>query len=247
MEALAVNQDPSHPKTAKTASDSLRFGPLLAIWMALTVLINGGLWAAGFRAGALSAAVEQGAAEAESQGIGVLGDDLIRKAIRTQHDTLPFWTILTFIGDFLIEPLVLALRALSAATAFSAVAALLGRGIDYNKALSDCTLVQGFWVLGLAVRAALMVAFRRGDIETSAALFLPPGAYPALLWLSLAQLDIFAMMGWAALAIGAHRRRQAGWTLALTLTLVLALSESFVRVALGLGMGAAMRLSINLT
>lgn len=231
-------------REAHSDSEPAKFGPALALWMAVTVLIHGGLWAAGFRTVALGTAVEQGAARAEALRVGELGDDLIRKAIRTQHDTLPFWTVLAAIGDFLAEPAALAARALAAATAFSAVAALRGRGVGYDKALADCSAAQGFWVLGLAVHAALMVALRRGDVETSAALFLPPGAYPAAVWLGLRQLDVFALVGWSVLASGARRRGQVGWLGAVAVVVMLGLIEATVRVGAGLTMGSVMRLSV---
>ena len=73
--------------------------------------------------------MEKGAARVESLGIGEIGDDLIRKSIRTQRDTLPFWTVLAMLGDFLVEPVSLAVRALAVATAFGALAALTGRSV----------------------------------------------------------------------------------------------------------------------
>jgi hypothetical protein len=228
---------------AKT-SEPPRFGPVLALWMALTVLIHGGLWIAGFRTSALSAAVEHGAARAEALSLGEVGDDLIRKTIRTQHETLSFWTVLAFLGDFLGEPLALATRAVAAATAFGAIAALRGRVVGYDRALADCAAAQGFWVLGMAVQAALMVVLRRNDVETSAVLLLPPGGYSAVAWIGMRQLEAFALVGWSVVGLGACRRGQVGWPGAVGVVSVLALSEASVRLGLGLGMGAAMRLSL---
>lgn len=226
------------------AAEPHRFGPVLALWVAAAVVIQGGLWLGGFRTTDLTTAVDQGAARVEALGVGEVGDDLILKAIRSQHKTLPFWTVLAFLGDFLAEPTALAARAVVAATAFSAVAALRGRVIGFDRALGGCAAAQGFWVLGLAVRAALMVGLRRGDVETSAALFLPPGAYRALVWLGLRQLDAFVLLGWAALALGARRRGQVGWPEAVVLVVGLGLAEAAVRVGLGLLMGAAIRLAV---
>jgi len=217
---------------------------VLVLWVALTVIVQGGLWLAGFRTSALSGAVDQGAARVEAMGLGVMGDDLIRKAIRTQHDTLPFWTVLAFLGDFLAEPLALTARALTAATAYSALAALRGRTVGFDRALAGCAAAQGFWVLGLAVRAGLMVALRRGGVETSAALLLPAGVHPAWVYLGLRQLDAFTLAGWGAVAAGARRRGQVNWPGAVAVAAALGAFEAAVRVAAGLGMGAAMRLSV---
>jgi len=225
------------------ADEPARFGAVLLLWAALTVALNGGLWLAGFRGAALSAAVDQGAARVESLGAGEMGDDLIRKAIRTQNETRPFWTVLALLADFLVAPAAPAVRAVAVATAFSAVAALRGRTAGYDRALADCAVAQGFWVLGLAVQVGLMAALKREDVETSAALFLDPGTYPAALALSLRQLDPFVLAGWSVLALGAVRRRQVGLPGAVAVVGAFAATEAVIRIASGLLMGAGMRLS----
>jgi hypothetical protein len=220
------------------------FGAILVAWMALTLLIQGSLWFTGFRTTALSMAVEQGAARAESRFIGEVGDDVIRKAVRTQHETLPFWTVIAFLGDFLGEPAWLGARAILAATAFASVAALMGRPIGYDRSLAACATAQGIWVASLALRAGLMIALRRPEVETSAALFLPAGAYPAWLWLILRQADAFALVGWFVMARGGIRRRQVGWWAAFAVCAGIGLLEAAVRVGFGLVVGAGMRLTV---
>lgn len=224
--------------------ESRRFGPVLAFAMGLVVLLNGVQWAVGFRPSVVSGAVELGVAHAETRRIGEVGDDLIRKAIQTQRDTLPFWTTLAALGDFLAEPLALAFRALGVATAFSALAALVGRPVRYDRALAECAGAQGFWVLGLAVRVGLGLALGRTDVETSPALLLPAGTYPAALVLALRQLDPFVLLGWFALARGAWRRGEANLVVALLVCGFLWCGESATRLALGLFVGSAMRLDV---
>lgn len=242
VEALERERAPlaEHP----AGEDGNGFGAVLTLWMGLTVLIVAALWLTGFTTSALTAAVEQGAARAESLGVGEMGDDLIRKAVRSQHDTLPFWTVLTFLGQFLGEPLMLGVRALGAATALSALAALMGRPVGYERALLECSMAQGVWVLGLAVRAGLMMALRRPDVQTSAVLFLDPGTYPAWLWLSVSQLDVFALIGWTVVARGGLKRGQVGLTGALGVCLGLWALEAVVRVGLGAVLGACVRLTV---
>jgi hypothetical protein len=212
--------------------------------MALLVVLNAVQWGVGLRAGGLGEAVELGAAHAETRNAGEVGDDLIRKAIQTQRDTLPFWTTLALLGDFLAEPLVLGLRALAAATAFSALAALVGRPVHYDRALADCAAAQGLWVLGLAVRVGLAAALGRPDVETSPALLLPPGTHPAPLVLALRQLDPFALLGWCTLARGAWRRGETNLFAASAVCGAFWCGESLARVAVGLVVGAGMRLDV---
>lgn len=224
--------------------DSPQFGLILALWVALVLGLNGVIWLGGFRTGALAEGIEQGAAQVESRGIGEVSDDLIRRAIETQHKTLSFWTTLAWLGDFLVEPLALVVRALAAATLFASVAALVGRPVRYELALNQCATAQGLWVLGLAVQAALMIALRRGDIETSLTLLLPQGIYSAAVWLALQQLDLFVVLGWGVLARGAWRRGQVNLAAAVAICLVLWLVEALIRIAIGLVLGAGARLTI---
>lgn len=245
MGTLAPEPETEPPTRPLDAVEPPRFGPILTLWVALVLSLQGALWLAGFRTAALAGAVEQGAARVESIGVGEMADDVIRKAIHTQRETRPFWTVLLFLGDFLAEPSVLAARTVAAATAFSAVAALSGRTVGYGRALASCALAQGFWVLGLAVRTALAFALKSSDVETTAALFLRPGIHPAALALTLQQVDPFVIVGWSALAKGAVRRGQLGWTGAVALSAALALTEAAVRVGIGLALGAGVRLSLT--
>src|SRR3954454_8244314 len=80
---------------------SRRFMPTLVLWTLLTVVTLGGLWVAGFRTRGLIGAVDRGAARIESYRVVELNDDVIRKTIQTQRDTLPFFTVLALLGDFL--------------------------------------------------------------------------------------------------------------------------------------------------
>jgi hypothetical protein len=226
------------------AEEGQGFGTVLLLWTGLTVLILAALWLTGFATSSLAVAVEQGAARVEMVSVGEVGDELIRKAVRSQHATLPFWTVIRFLGDFLGEPTALALRALAAATAFSAAAALSGRPIGYERALAECSAAQGFWVLGLFVSAALMMTLRRHDVETSAALFLPPGVQPAWLVVGLRQLDVFALVGWIVVAYGGCRRGQVGVLGAVSVCVGYWAVESSVRVGLALLIGASMRLCL---
>jgi hypothetical protein len=221
-----------------------RFGLTLLRWMVLVVALQGLLWAFGVRSTALAVAVEQGAARIETRGIGEVGDDVIRKAIRLQRASLAFWTTVALLGDFVVEPLALAVRAIVVAVVLSSLAALIGRPSRFGPALAACSWVQGFWVLGLAVRVVLMLALRRGEVETSLALILPPGSYPASAWVALRQADAFALLGWAALARGGWRRGQVNRATAVLVCALLALGEAALRVGATLVLEAGMRLTL---
>ena len=216
----------------------------LAAWMALTVALQGALWATGFKTAALADAIERGAARAETLRVAEVGDELVRKAVRGQEATRPFWTALALLGDFVVEPLALPVRALAAATLLAGLAALVGRSPDFGRALAENARLQGIWVLGLATRVALAIALRRPGIDTSMALALPPGSYPAPLWVALQQLDAFALVGWVLMARGAWRRGQANLATAALICGGLWLMEASARIILTLIFEAGMRLTL---
>lgn len=228
------------------AGDPARFGRVLLVWVVLVFSLNGVRWIVGFPWGMIAAAVEKGVERAEFQAKGETSDELVRKAIRSQRETFGFWSALAALEDLVIEPLVLAVRGLVVATLFTGVAALTGRVVQYDRALAECVWAQGFWVLGLAVRVVLLIALRRGeaDVETSLAIFLPPGIYPAWAWLALRQLDVFALLGWLALARAGWRRGDANLIAAVLLCGFVGGLELGIRTGIGLLLGAAVRLSL---
>jgi hypothetical protein len=227
-------------------SEPMGHARVLLAWMALLVALNGFRWLGGFPAGSVAEGVEDGVARAEVQARGESTEEQIRKLIRAQRETISFWTALAAIDDFLLEPLVLAGRAVLVATLFTGAAALSGRAVQYDRALGESARIQGLWVLGLALRVALLLGLRRPDreIETSLALLLTPGHHPAWLWLTLRQLDVFALIGWGALAIAGWRRGDASLGAALGLCGLLGLAEVEARTAAGLVLGAATRLCL---
>ena len=239
MDSLPERSGAAVPQSR--AGSAPRSAGILLVWMALVAVLYGVLWLTDVRQRELGLAVERGAAEAESRGIGESSDDLVRKAIRVQRETLPFWTAVAALGDFVCEPLVLALRAATVAVLFAALAALRGRRAGFDTALAQCAALQGLWVLGLAVQVALTVLLRRPDVQTSAVLLLAPGAYSAWEWTALRQLDPFALAGWLAMAWQGWRRGQVGPVAALATCTALALGEMGVRILVAMAIGGGMR------
>jgi hypothetical protein len=209
-------------------------GPWIGLWM----LIQGLLWITGFKTTALSVAIETGAAEVERRAVGEIGEDETREAISDQRKTIRFWTALALVRDFVIGPAGLLLRAMLAAVLFAALGAMRGITTGFGDGLQATAKAQGFWVVGMAVQAALMIVLRRGDIETSAVVALPPGTYPAALWLSLRELEPFALAGWFVMARGAWVRGQSSLAAALLVVGVLWAVEASIRISAALVLGA---------
>jgi hypothetical protein len=201
-------------------------------------------WTAGVPETTIKVAVETGAARAESWGVGETSDDVVRKAIRLQGETLPFWTTIAMLRDFLADPLALVFRALAVTVLFSSVAALTGRPIGFGESLRANSVTQGMWVLGAGVSTALMIALRRPEVETGLTLFLPAGHYDAATWVALSRIDLFALVGWSAMAWGGWRRGQLNLFTAFCLCGTLALLEFALRIAAALAIGASMRLTL---
>lgn len=213
---------------------------MLSVWMSLVVVFHGLIWTTGVPDYELAAAVERGAARVEQRLVGEDSSDVVRKSIQLQRDTLPFWRVIRLVGDFVMAPLGLALRALAVAVAFCAVAALTGRPVRYPEAMRDCVAWQGVWVLGLAVQAVLMLVLRKPHIDTSVTLMLPPRVWGAREWVLLQQLDYFALIGWLGLGWSACVRRQANLWVALAVCCLLAVVEMNIygscRLLFNLGM-----------
>ncbi|MGE3821902.1 MAG: hypothetical protein AB7I30_21015, partial [Isosphaeraceae bacterium] len=177
-------------------------------WVTLVVVLNSVLWFTGVREAALKEAVERGVTRVELRMVHEARESAARKAIKAQRESLRFWTTLALLVDFVFEPLSLVIRATLVATTLSALAALFGRPIDYSRALDDCARDQGYWVLGLGVHVALLVWLCVGDVDTSVAQFLTPGLHRAPIWSLCRQMELFALWGWAVLALGGWRRGQ---------------------------------------
>ena len=219
-------------------------GPVLMLWIVLSLMLQGAIWVSGARSAALADSVEFGTGRVETRGIGEVGDDVIRKAIAIQHDTSKFWTVLALFGDFVVEPLSLVFRAGTVAMLFGGIALLRSRSGSFASGFSACALAQGFWVLGLALRAALAIGLKRSEIETSPTLLLPPGTHPGLVWAILQQFDIFALLGWVAMAKCGVVRMRAGVVPSVLICLVLFLLEAVVRLQFSLVIEAGMRLTL---
>jgi hypothetical protein len=232
------------PKPGVDPWDPSRLGPTLTLWVVLTVFLHGALWLSGWKSLILAEAVEQGAAISESRTFGEVHDETIRRSIRTQRNTLPFWTVMTLLGDFLFDPAALCVRALAVATIFCAIAALRGARAQFGPTLAACVLAQGFWVLGLLVRLFLMVVLRNPDVETSLTVFLPPGTYRAPLWVALRQLDPFPLLGWYWLARSGWRLGQVNKATALFTCMALLALESALRIAWTLTIESGTRLML---
>jgi hypothetical protein len=222
-----------------------RSGPLLTLWIVLTIGLQGVLWLSEYRTPALAEAVESGAERVETSNSGEAGDDRVRKAVRMQRDTLPFWTTLALLGDLVVEPLALVVRAMGAATLLSGAAGLAGRPFGFARAMPACVAAQGYWVMGLAARVLLTIILRTPEVDTSLGLALPPGTYPALIWLIPRQLDVFALLGWVAIAGGAWRRGQTRLVSALLICGLLGLGEATLRIGTTLVVEAGMRAEVG--
>ena len=220
------------------------WGWLLLAWMALVVVLQGVVWAWGMTDIHLVQAVEDGAAEVERRHLGEENEDVVRKAIQTQRDTLRFWTVIAAIRDFLVMPLFLGLRAVSVAIALSAVAAAAGRRVRFDETMYASVAWQGVWVIGLAVTVVLMLLLDRGTVSTSLRMFLPDESYSVGRWLLYEKLDIFALIGWLGMAWSGWRHGQAGLVTAVIVCLLLAAIDVGLHVGGSLVLNLGMRMTL---
>ncbi len=232
------------PPANAVGTDSPAWGWLLAVWMSLVLVLNGIAWTTGVVDHDLAQAVENGAAQVERRRIHEESDDVVRKAIQTQRDTLRFWTVIAALRDFLAAPMSLVFRVFTVAITFSALAALTGRPVRFPAAVADCVVWQGLWVLGLAVEVVLMLALQRPHVETSVLMFLPRDSFTARQWTALQQVDCFAIIGWLGMAWGIRRRGQASLFVALIVCFVLAAAGGYVCYRASLLVNLSMRMTL---
>lgn len=219
-------------------------GALMLLWMVLVILLYGLLWLAGFQQRHIAEAVEAGAALLESRSIGEMSEQSIRDSLEDQRDTRRFWTVVLLIGNFCIEPLVLPLRALTVAVAFSAWAALMGRPAAFHGMWAVSAVWQGLWVLAVATQAGAVLLSGNHEVNTSIAMFLPDEIVAAHLWLIADNVHPLALFGWIILSWKAWRLRQANWFMAMLIGSVLLSLELLIRVSCGIVVGASMRLTL---
>ncbi|WP_152050263.1 hypothetical protein [Tautonia marina] len=225
----------------RTASSA---GPTLATIMVAILVIQATGWASGLRGKTLAEAVERGAARVEAQSVGEVAEADIRRAIDNQRSSLRFWAVLSAVGDFVVEPLAPALRAVLAASGFAAIAALSGRPVRYAEAMAEAAAAQWFWVIGLGVQVTLMIVMDRTEVETSLVLWLPPGSYPAVSWIAARQFDLFALLGWIAVGRSGWRLGLVGPVTAGGVCLLLWGIEASLRIGMATLCGAAIRATL---
>jgi hypothetical protein len=217
---------------------------MLGVWAALVIILNGILWTTGVPDYNLVQAVEVGAARVEQQMLGEESEDVVRKAIQAQRDTLRFWTVIAILRDFVFAPLLLCIRPLLVGVAFSAVAAVSGRHVRFPATLAAASMWQGVWVLGLAMQVALMLLLGRSAVDTSLAIFLSQESFTASRWASLQQLDCFALVGWLGITWSGWRLRQANIIMAVIACGSLALLEMTICSMTSLVVNLGMRMAI---
>ncbi|MCU0960063.1 MAG: hypothetical protein MUF48_08140 [Pirellulaceae bacterium] len=242
--SLMMQTTASVPQAGSPDFRTPHWGWMLSVWIALTIILRGVFWTTGIPDYRLIQAIEQGAARVELHAAGEENVDVIRKSIELQRDSLAFWTVLAALGDFVLDPLWLGLRALSVAVALSAVAAMTGRPARFPAMMSEAVAWQSVWVFGLACRVAWMFILQRGDIDTSLALLMPERIYGAREWVLFQQVDLFALVGWMGLAWGGVRRGQANLLVSLLVCGFLAVLESQVYASCSLLLNLGMRVAL---
>jgi hypothetical protein len=232
------------PSTQPDAQEAPRWGGLLVLWVASVVVLHGVLWLTGVRNYALMEAVEQGTARVENRLGGEETEDVVRKEIQLQRDTLPFWRTLRAMADFLVVPLALIMRPLVVAICFSSLAALTGRPVRHAHVLAGCVFWQGMWVLRVLVQVLLMLVLWRSTIDSSVLILLPSGVRSAPSWAILRQIDLFALIGWIGMGWTGWRQRQAHCVAALVICFILAVLEVGLWASGTLLLNLGMRLTL---
>ena len=217
---------------------------MLAVWMSLVVILNGIIWTTGVPDYDLAEAVEKGAARVEQRSVGEDSEDVVRKSIQLQRDSLSFWTVIRAVGDFLGGPVMDCFTGIGRGRgaecggggqwpagavsggdeAMRGLAGCVGSGTDSPSCAHAGPPSVGYRDLRRAPVAAARLAARE--------------------WVLLHQIDCFAMIGWLGMAWSACRRGQTNLYVALLTCFVVAAIEAPIRGSFWLLVNLGMRLTI---
>ena len=225
------------------APDSAKVGSvnpigLVMVWCLIWLIQVSLCWSTGYRDLRLRQAVEKGVVQIESRERLNHDPSVITSKRESQRSTAAFWRILWQISDFGLEPFALWFRLWAIPLAVSASALIGGRLIHTDEIRPSVAL----WMI-LALPRPIMellsaVSNSNSSDKIGLNLILPSGQFPAVLFQSLAQLDLFwiASMIFTVLSISRYNQlklRHVGLA-----CIAITLLEWSVRVVFGLIVGA---------
>lgn len=108
-----------------------------------------------------------------------------------------------------------------------AVVALTGRKPEYHTLMSICVYAGFIELVGLAVRMAMILAYRTNDVNTSLAMLTPPGL-PTL----LVAADPFRIWFWVLMTLGLIVTRQLSRRMAICTCTLMALVASGAHIGI---------------
>ena len=193
--------------------------------MSLVVILNGVVWTTGVPDYDLADAVERGAARVEERSVGEENEDVVRKSIQLQRDSLSFWKVITLVGDFLVEPLWIGFAGVFGSGGVERCGGdQWPAGPVSGRHAGMCGLARCVGVgAGGPRRPDVGVASIRRSTRRSCCCC-PHACTRRANGSSLQQIDCFALIGWLGIAWGACRRGQTSLLAALLTCLLVAVA-----------------------
>ena len=225
------------------APDSAKVGSvnpigLVMVWCLIWLIQVSLCWSTGYRDLRLRQAVEKGVVQIESRERLNHDPSVISSKRESQRSTAPFWRTLWQISDFGLEPFALWFRLWAIPLAVSASALIGGRLIHTDEIRPSVAL----WMILALPRPMMELLSAIGASHSSDKiglnLILPSGQFPAILFQSLAQLDLFWIASMIFTVLSISRCNQLKLRHVGLACIAITLLEWSVRVVFGLIVGA---------
>ena len=158
--------------------------------------------------------------------------DLVdRVAMRDQMDAInkngAFFKLMQRLKVIVATPLMTLASILLISSMLYAAVALSGRKPEYHTLMTICIYASYIELAGIAVRLAMMIAYRTIHVSTSLEMLLPKGKAPYL-----AAIDPFVIWFWLLVFLGVITTQQLSRKMAMTACLLMFVFGAGVRVGI---------------
>ena len=139
----------------------------------------------------------------ESQRADLVERGKLREAVEKTRQEGEFFKTITRLQVIALEPMLMLAKFLLIAAVLYAAVALTGRKPEYHTLMSICVYSGFIGLAGHVLRVAMMMYYRRIDMDTSLSMLAEPGK-PTV----LAAFDPFVIWFWVVVALGLIITRQ---------------------------------------
>ena len=209
------------------AEDTGAYGPALGIMLALAVLLGYAEVQTGLIERVVDQQTEQKLAELEKAQSGVVDRLALKDAMDIVRKDAQFWAMIERLGAVVVTPLYMLTSFLVISSILYALVAMSGRKPEWHTLMSVCVYAGVIELIAIAIRLAMMIAYRTTQVDTSLRMLGPLGK-PSF-WFAI---DPFRIWFWVLIALGVTTTRQLSRRAAITTCVVLCALSMGTRIGL---------------